>query len=350
MGFWGSGIIEELKEKQLEVNHLERKAQREMNYGGVKFFVSPGGWTGKTKISNELGAIYEVANPSDFMVHNVNMVAPETWQQIESESQKMYDITGISRLSAQSLKPAGLDSGKALREYYDIESERFQHVIQGYEQSVLDVTNNMVLLAKEIDEKGEGGYEILAKDGNGLQAIKWKDVSIDRDKYIMQVYPTNFLPTTPAGKWQHVQEMLQAGFISKAEGMELLEYPDIEKVSTRANAPYRIIERDIEMILIKNEQTMPEPYYDLKLTGQIAQNAYLKAALDGYPEDKLEMLRRYIDRVKELTAPPIPPMPMGPMMPPEGMLPPEAEMGMPPIGGPVLPEGTPPLPALPAGL
>jgi hypothetical protein len=42
-------------------------------------------------------------------------------------------------LSAAAQKPAGLDSGKALREYNDIESDRFMTIGQAYERYYLQL-------------------------------------------------------------------------------------------------------------------------------------------------------------------------------------------------------------------
>lgn len=331
IGFWGTGIIEEIIEKQHEINYLESKAQQEMNLGACRIIMPPGNDIAKVKIDNQIGTIIEAANPQAVQVVNANMVAQETWMQIDRETQKCYEVTGISQLSAQSQKPTGLNSGKAIREFSDIESERFQHIVQMYEESIIDASCKMIELAKEVSERNdESEYKILADDGDGsLKEISWKDVEIERDKYILKVYPTNFLPSTPSGQWQQVEEMLQAGFIGREEGMALLDYPDLKAVSNRLNAAYKIIEQDIYMILVEAEPMVPESYYNLELAARMSQTAYLQARIDKYPEERLEMLRRYIDRINELMNPPPPPAPPGMAPPGPGMEGPPPE-GMPP--------------------
>ena len=75
-------------------------------------------------------AIYDVeaaAGEGQVEYHSPNLVSAE----LLSERERLLGLTlqmpGISQLAARSMKPAGLDSGVALREYQDIEAERFGH-------------------------------------------------------------------------------------------------------------------------------------------------------------------------------------------------------------------------------
>jgi hypothetical protein len=356
LGWRGHPLTEVLESIQIEINMLLRKAQREMKLGGMHVFVQKGAMINKQGMTNEDGAIWEYAGSTPPEVHNANTVAPETFAQIQALVQSAYDDTGISRLTAQSRKPEGLDSGKALREYYDIESERFQDVAQRYEEMILDATDLMIDLAREIDEEEEDGYCVLGMDKNELVKLRWQDVAIDKDQYVMQLYPTNFLPQTPAGKWQQVAEMGKAGFLGKEEMMELLEYPDLESVTSRNNAPYEEIELSIKLMLEDGQAQQPQPFTNLQLAGQMVQRSYLMAHKDGYPDKRLALMRDYLSALQTMVVQAQPPQPQPEVMPgampapmPEA-LPPGLEAGVAPMAQPpqgevggLPPPGAPPL-------
>lgn len=356
VGFWGHGIAAEVESIQIEINQLLRKSQREMNLGGFKVFVHKGSEVNPAELSSKTGSVvHYVGEPPKFA--NPPVVSIETFQQIENLERKAYEITGISRMSAQAMKPAGLESGKALREYYDIESERFQAAHQAYEQFVLDAVALLVDVARDLAETDpDSDLEVMATDYNGVKKLNWSDVDLDADKYVMQVFPTNFLPATPAGKLETMKDMAEIGMLEGPEMLELIEFPDIESVTKRKMAPYKEIEKAIELMLYEGEPQFPEPFTDLALAGQMVQLALLEGKNDNVPDDRLQLARNYIARVKamlEATKMPeggaIPPA--APSQPPGGpqrRLPPGPE-GPPPGPGAGGPPGAPPRPPMALG-
>ena len=140
---------------------------------------------------------------------NVNPVAPQYFEQLDRLYMRAYEIAGISQLSAQAKKPMGLNSGVALREFHDIETRRFMQVEQRWEDFFLSVAHHMVDCARDAAERGDGSLEVLAAGDKEVARIKFKDVSIDIDKYRLRAYPTSLLPETPAGKLQTIKELAQ---------------------------------------------------------------------------------------------------------------------------------------------
>jgi hypothetical protein len=197
------------------------------------------------------------------------------------------------------MKPAGLDSGKALREYNDLETERFMSVAQRYEQTFMDAAEQMIELAKEISEE-DPDYSVKVKTNEFMKTIKWKEVDLDEDKYAMQVFPTSFLSSTPAGRLQDVQELLGAGFINKEDGMKLLDFPDLREYYNFNNAGVQDIERQIEKMIDDGKYETPEPYQNLELGIVKMQQAYLRFRSDGAPDARLELFRRWIEDARGL--------------------------------------------------
>ena len=111
----------------------------------------------------------------------------------------------------------------------------------------------------------------------------------------MKIYPTSLLPTTPAAKLQKVIEMLQAGMLAQQEARALLDYPDLEAVNNLATAARDDIDMLLEQMLEQGIYIPPEPFSDLELSIRVMQSAYLRGKINQVPEERLDLVRRYIE-------------------------------------------------------
>jgi len=321
LGYWGQGLAEQLTGIQIEINKLLRTAQTLFHLITPAWLVEHGSKIVSAHINNELGRItkYTGVKPDYFAP---NPVSIQILEQIESLYRKSFEIAGVSQLSAQSKKPSGLDSGKALREYNDIESERFILMGQAYEDFYINCAKQIIDLTKELYEEDKD-FAVTVKGKKFMEQIKWADIDLQEDQYVMQIFPTSFLSQTPAGRLSDVQELIQAGFIDKANGLKLLDYPDLQQYMSLANAGIEDIENQIEMMLERGDFQSPEPFQNLMLGIQMMQSAYLRGKNDMVPDDRLELLRQWIEEASRLATPPPAPMP------PEGA--PQAVPAAPPV-------------------
>jgi hypothetical protein len=251
-------------------------------------------------INNKIGGVIRFqGNPPT--PGQLGQIPTELFSHLDRLYQRAYEIVGISQLSATSKKPDGLDSGKALREYNDLETERFMTVAARYEDAFMTASKIMVDLAKDLDDMIEDGdYEVKVKGGKFMESIKWKDVHLDEDKYMMEVFPTSALSSTPAGRLQEVQELLQAGFISKEDGMKLLDFPDLEGYYNMTNSGVEDIDAAIERMVDDGVYETPEPYQNLTYGVKKMQQAYLLYRRQGAPDSRLELLRRWMEEANAL--------------------------------------------------
>ena len=118
----------------------------------------------------------------------------------------------------------------------------------------------------------------------------------------MKMFPVSLLPSTPAGKLQKTQELIQAGFIDKEQALSLLDFPDLDAVQSLATASLKLTEKQLYQISSEGKYTSPEPQQDLQLCISLAHQTYLKEKLDGLPEDRLELILRYIDDATRLVS------------------------------------------------
>lgn len=334
-GFFGVGVAQRQLPVQYEINYLLRRAQSVMKRLGMPFVLLPtDAGIPKSHLSNDLANILSI-NPGAQgpIVVQQNVVPNEVWTQIDRLVSQAYEDEGITMLSATGRKPAGLDAAVALREYNDIESERF--VMQGrrWEAFHLDQVDLGIEAAKEIGN----GYRVLAPTRDGAEEIKWSEVNLERDAYVLQCFPSSALPSSPAGRLQQVMEMLTSGLITPQRALEQLEIPDLEDLYNRANATSKAARKTLDGFLAGREYEPPDPDLDLNQALDIAVSTYVVALSQNAPDGRLELVRQWKDELVELigrakgsangppanAGPAVGPAPMaGPVAPPPVIAPP----------------------------
>lgn len=339
-GFYGQGLAEQLCGIQLRINKLNRFIERCHDLvAAPRVFVELGSKVNRDHFTNEIGSfVYYRGRPPTIVTPQA--VGAEIYAYKEQLKRSAFEFAGVSQLSAQSKKPGGLESAVALREFNDIETQRFAIQAQAYEQAFISVAYKMIDLARELYGKGQK-FKSVFSAGSFTQSIDWNDVDLDEDRFVITVEAASIMSRTPAGRLQAVIELAQAGVIDTDESRRLLGHPDIEHSRSLYNAAIEYIERVIEQIN-RGVYVPPEPFENLQLSLKRIQLAYLKACELGAPEDIRELYRQRLEQTQFLLKPPAPPSaPMttgapppeamgGGAMPPPGMAPPGMTPAMPP--------------------
>lgn len=327
-GFYGQGLAEELIGIQLEINKILRVIAISQHLTSVpQVWLEMTNMNNPKQINNEIGGQkYYRGQPPIFTTNQA--VNPELYAHLERLYQRSFEISGTSQLSATGQKPAGLDAGVALREYRDIEQERFSMQQNMYEDYFMDASAMILDMSRDLSKEGLDPV-VQYRDGNSMKKISFKDVDIADDKFVCRAYPTNFLPSTPAGKMQTVQEMVQGGMYTQEEGLDLLDFPDLQKTNNLKLAPKKDIYKIIEFMIEKKKLISPEPYMNLQLAKTLSQSYYLNGKCDDMPQDIQEILRQFMNAVDDMLNPPLPenvetpaiPTQEQPMLPDPSMVP-----------------------------
>lgn len=297
IGWWGQGIPEQLIGLQTEINKLLRSIQIAHHLlSAPAVFVEANSNVLTSTMNNEIGRIVKYSGTMP-EVKIFQTVAPEIYEHLERLYMRAFEIVGISQLSAQSKKPMGLDSGKALREYYDIETERFALLAIRWEQFHLDEAELHLLCAKELNKKIKD-YSVPAQTKNSIEYINWKDVDMERDAFLMQAFPVSSLPREPAARLQYVNELAQAGYIDPDTTIQLMNFPDLEAYQSKRLAGRTLIEKIVNDILDGKKSLSPEPEMDLEYGTKFAQLSYNYALVNNAPDDVLENLRNFLSQIQ----------------------------------------------------
>lgn len=332
LGFWGQGVAERLSGIQLEINRLLRSVSEQLRRKGKgRIFVKMGSKVNPSHLTNGFSDVVFYNGDTPPTVDNGNAVAPEEFMQIDRLYAKAFQEIGVSELSAGGKKPSGLDAAVAMREFNDIETERFIMIGKGYEKLFLDAAEIAIDLIA--DDPGEYKTKLIGK--HRTETLAWKDVSLERDRFVMQMFPVSSLPQTPAYRYQRVKEMLADGFIDKPTADRLLDLPDIEHENNLRTAALDDVDATIAAILEEDKpRMMPvEELQNLEMLLSRATAAYLRVRhTDIEPKRKL-MLVALIDQCKTLLIPPevTDPMTGAPAAPAGAMDPMAAGMPMDPM-------------------
>lgn len=322
-GYFGQSLAEQIQNIQLEVNKILWIISRSFHLAGTfKILMERGSRVVKEHINNDLGPIVEYTGTEPKYI--VPPVVPvEYYSQLQNLKTSAYEQAGISQLSSSSQKPAGLNSGKALREFNDLETDRFQTVGQAYEKMYLDLSRESINTGRDIYSQTKK-FSVAVPGKKFIETIDWKDIDLEDDEFFMKIFPVSSLPTDPAGRLQTIQEYIQAGFITPRTGRRLLDVPDLEQIEDLQNATEEYLHMILEKIVDEGKYTPPDPEDDLQLAAELALLYYAQGKCNGLEPEKLEMLRRFMIQVKALMA--------KAMTPPPGAAPP---------GGPGGPQAAP---------
>lgn len=299
IGYWGIGVPELLRGIQLNINRLLHRITKSIDIGSVhRVWLEYSSKVVDTSINNDVGSIHHYrGTPPIFSTPSV--VPPEVFNQLDRLYNRAYEIIGMSQLSASSQKPSGLNAMVAIREYHDIETERFSMVQTSYDNAYLKAAEMYIDILDDINER-EGGYETKVKSEEGMSLMRWSDIRIDEEDRMIQKYPTNLLPNQPSGRLDKAIELTQSGFLTREEAISLLDYPDIKSITSLKTAKLDDIMLTIDLMLNEGKRQVPQAYQNLQMGIEYCQSYYLKYKHKGVPDRNLNLLLEWIDQAGEM--------------------------------------------------
>ena len=341
VGWHGTGLAKQLTGLQYTINETASVVQEAHALSGGYILVETGSNVETEHLDNGRGTILKYNGTRPDWI-NPQPVHPDTWNFVLQLIPKAFEMTGVSQLSAQSQKPAGIESAIALNTFNDIETERFALFAKQYEEYHIDVAWQFFDLWEEIvDEFGSAKIQVSTRDRGlrYLSEIEFSDIRLDRAEFVLDVFPTSLLSKKPAARIQELESFINAGWITREDAMMLLEMPDLERAGNMILASTRIIEKVVDKMLDAEDPyaddvyTYPEPAFNLRLCISKGIQMYLDAKLDGAPEENLQLVMQFVTDAKDQLA-----SSQGATeeaAPAELAMPPEQSMAPPPPGPPV---------------
>ncbi len=310
LGFWGQGLAERLSGIQVEINRLLRSISEQLRRRGRGRMYAPLGSINPSHITNAGPDIVFYKGSTPPTPDNTNVVAREEFEQLDRLWQKGYQEAGISELSAGAKKPSGLDAAVALREFNDIETERFSMLGKAWESFFMDFTR---LCLDMLHEEGLGAYKVKSPTRRSFDELTFSDLEYEADKFIIQMYPVSSLPHGTSAKYQRIKEMLADGFIDMMTAKRLMDFPDIDAENNLAAAAADDVDATISAIIDETPPRFipPTEVTDLTLMAERSTAAFLRAKhQEDFEPERLDMLMRLMDQTKALLQASMTPSPM----------------------------------------
>ena len=291
-------IVDELDGIQTNIDIINAKisAAGQLTPANVTY-VEAGSSLQPGDISNKTGKVYSVKmgpGHTNLPVVNVNPAPFDPmWQtMLEAYVKEAYEIIGISEMSAQSQKPAGLDSGVALQTMSDIESDRFQTQVDHFVRAFVDLANLII----DVMEDGS----ILPKSVDRAK-YTWNDIRKQKELFQVQFSAMSILSKDPQTKLQQIMQMSQIGLITTDRIAMLLDSPDLESAYAGASAVQDAVDCVISKAITEDKYDIPDYVgYQQLLTQIIVDENRFLAASDTKSLTKLEKLKEVLlDRMNE---------------------------------------------------
>ncbi len=318
LGFWSQGLAEQLMGTQIEINTLLFTMSKSIKVVGVpRVYIEDGSKVINAQMNNDIGVIvrYRGTMPHIEAAAPFN---PMLMDSLERLIVRGYQQCGVSALDAGSQKPAGLNSGEAIRNYDDISVARFQTLSKRYDDVFIDVAQQIFEKAKDICEE-QGSYSTVYPTKNGTKEVDLPAMDKLKSPFVVQVFNQSSLPKDPAGRMEKVVEMVQSGMIDLREGRRLLDYPDLDQMEQLANASEERIFQTLDNICEEGKYVSPDPFMDLALAEKLTVQYYNLYVAANLEEDRAQMLRTFFDQIQGMKQ-----QAAAPQMPQAGAIPPQA--------------------------
>lgn len=328
VGFFSQGLIEIIMPTQMEIYRQLIIASQNLELMGVpRVLIEEMSKILETSFNNRIGSIIKYRNtPPQFV--NAQANNPEIYEFIQWLINNAYNMSGISQMAASGVKPAGLNSGEAQREYMATQNDRFAALERRYQNIYPDLSYLMIETAQEI-VKETGKYTTVFPGKDGTREVDFKSIGLLKDTYVIQCFQESSLPKDPAGRQAKLSEMLAAGEISSQEFRRLSNFPDLEQADQLAVALEERILSNLDAIIDEGKKgySAPDPFIldPTDLASTLTTNYINKYIVTDIEESKLELLRKYFTQVQDLKKASMPPAPqpqVGMAQPPLQVAPP----------------------------
>jgi len=295
-GAWATGLIEQLEGYQYEINQSAERLSEMFRMSGVHVLVPDNAKISYQDIRNGLNITGHApgGKPEIFHADLVNEHVRARPNELRSDA---LNDAGLSDMSVQAEKPAGVDSGVALRTLDDVQTERFLIFGRAYETWNLEIARRLVDCAKLI-AKTCGEHAVSVPMKNGIVPMKWTDVYVDGVE--IRIFPTSLLPTQLPQRLATLQDLWEKQLIDRATFLRHLDAPDMQAEMDLETADKLVVDEMLERMLYAEEDEgndaymPPTSYQPFEWAARRAQQKYNRALLDGAPEFNLDFLMRFM--------------------------------------------------------
>lgn len=318
IGFYGLGVCEELIPIQVEINRIVNHIRDSLMLCSNPRTYVPNGANIAKPMSNQIGGEWLYSGPVPPTTVAPSVVSPDTWRQLDVLYNRAFEIVGLNQMSVSGKNSLGASaSGEAIRQYYDVQSDRFAELQQNWEDFHVSVARSHHRAAQRI-VKLQGEYIVNCNDDDrGVWSLDFADIDVPNDSYTVQTFPKSALPDLPGPRLATIKEWKDEGYIDGDTARDLMDMPDLKSKTQYILAPRKVVERALEKMAYQPKpksgekwvSVVPEPGMDLTYSATLGAAMYNYLLLE-LPEDtdeerkekavRLDLIRQWNNRVDAL--------------------------------------------------
>lgn len=230
---------------------------------------------------------------------------PTTWQPgfvpkdnyilMEMYKKEIQTLFGVTDMTLQGENPANVESGKALNALIDMQSDRYMMFAESWENIFIEISDITIRMHNQMPEIVKD--DILYVGENFKKQIKWSDVDIDRDSFVIKRYPVSTLPNQPDARREAVFQLMQAQLINQQQAAKLLQMPDIESFYDYQDAQYEYTDMLISQC-IDGQDAYPIPQMDMDFAEEEIRKALLHYSTMGLEDENISLLVDLLNRIE----------------------------------------------------
>jgi hypothetical protein len=299
-GYYSQSLVEQILPIQTEINKVLWTISRSYHLAGsFKVFLPEDCEVSSSKFDNSIGTIIRYRGPTAPTWGVPPVLAPGTYEHLENLASKAYRLAGISELSAGSVKPPGLNSGRAIMAEGDRESDRWVYIQSLYEDLYVQTVKLAIRVIKEI----KSSYRVKVVSRRFLDQVEWGKVKLDEDQYELKCSPASALPRDFPGRLESVSQLAQANYIDTDTAKRMLDMPDLDQQTDLDLAPVNVLHMMFEKMAVEQEYYQgPQALDNLQQARILCLKYYHLYRQQNLPEDRLDKFREYLSEVDDLEA------------------------------------------------
>jgi hypothetical protein len=189
-------------------------------------------------------------------------INPSMVQWIELQKSVANDLSGISEMAQTGNREPGITSGAGVRAVSAQQSKRFAWLwrqVEAWQLMWARLAIHAVRTVADEDPK----FAVKWPGKGFLSEIKWANVDLDDDQFVMQIYSTGGDKNTPADRQERAEELFSKGVITAQQYQSLtLGSEDIKAETRQQDIQRELIGKYIDQWLDATDEQLKSGYVD----------------------------------------------------------------------------------------
>jgi hypothetical protein len=315
--FWGENMIEIALSPLRDAEDIDDMAQRTMDRTSQTYMHLDGGSSPPAALLNakdvNVCRYDSKKGEKKVEIDKPGILNSDYWEYRDRKIQLAHDLTGVSLMhqSGEIQGSSGQRSGRSIRLEASLLPERFARTLRGWRNFVaVDCARNHIRAARLIGEEVPD-WQVTWPGADFDAKVSVEVLNIDLEQFTIRPYAVSEQKNTPADRADAAQEMFDRGEINAPQLTVILEgLYDTKKETKASTAERRYVSKVADEMLHGDEKLVgdenrymsesyipPMPWIDPDAAMAQASPIYLDALIDGVPQNRRALLRRFMEDI-----------------------------------------------------